>query len=256
MAKKERPRQMMRMKELMDETGVTKATIRFYVDEGLIPKPVKTHPNMAYYDETHVNAIRMIRELQAKRYLPLSAIKQVMMGERGGLTVDEIQTLVEIDGKFFPSINGNPGMQEVEARQLSKRTRVRLEDMKLMEEEGILNPRKKGKRKFYSEDDIRVVEGFGKLTKAGFTKDLGFDVEVFKFHWTAVKMIVDHEAKIFTSRVTGKVPAQNLPEMVETGTMIVSTILGLLHKKAVVETTRRYSMEFLGRMEDSGPEKA
>jgi DNA-binding transcriptional MerR regulator len=255
MARKERPRNMMRMKELMDVTGVTKATIRFYVDEGLIPKPVKTHPNMAYYDQTHVNAIRMIKELQTKRYLPLSAIKQIIMGERGGLTVDEIQTLVEIDGKFFRSINGNPGMLEEEAQQLSRRTGVRLEDMILLEEDGILSPRKRGKRTFYSEDDIRVVEGFGKLKKAGYTEDLGFDTEMLSFLWAAIRMIVEQESKRFLSQVTGKVPAQNLPKMLETGTVVISTILGVFHKKAVVETSRRYSMDFLGDREDSGFEK-
>ncbi len=36
----------MKMKQLTQAAGVTKATVQFYVREGLIPKPVKTSPNM------------------------------------------------------------------------------------------------------------------------------------------------------------------------------------------------------------------
>ena len=39
---------MLKMKELMEATGVTKATILHYVKEGLLPEPVKTGRNMAY----------------------------------------------------------------------------------------------------------------------------------------------------------------------------------------------------------------
>jgi predicted DNA-binding transcriptional regulator AlpA len=49
MAKKNPP-PVMRMKKLMEAAGVTKATVQFYVKEGLIPRPVKTYRNMAYYD--------------------------------------------------------------------------------------------------------------------------------------------------------------------------------------------------------------
>ena len=38
---------MLKMKEIMDATGVTKATILHYVKEGLLPEPVKTGRNMA-----------------------------------------------------------------------------------------------------------------------------------------------------------------------------------------------------------------
>jgi hypothetical protein len=78
---------------------------------------------------------------------------------------------------------------------------------------------------------------------------------MLSFLWAAIKMVVEQESKRFLSQVTGKVPAQNLPKMLETGTVVISTILGVFHKKAVVETSRRYSMDFLGDREDSGFEK-
>ena len=56
-------------------TGVPPGTIRYYINEELLPKPLKTHRNMAYYDQSYVGRIKLIRELQEKRYLPLSIIR-------------------------------------------------------------------------------------------------------------------------------------------------------------------------------------
>ncbi len=235
---------MMRMKQLTAETGVTKATVQFYVHEGLIPKPIKTHANMAYYDESHVSAIRLVRELQSKRFLPLSVIKQVMEGEKGGMSVDEIRTLVEIDGKLFTNIQEHPRLKPLNVNELSKRAGVSLEDIRIMERLEILTPIRKGKHELYGEDDIRIVECFGKLRKAGFTPDLGIDANQMKLYWDFMKMLVAEELNLFASITAGKVPAQKLPAMVEDAAMIASSLMGLFHKKIIVETTRRYTVEF------------
>jgi DNA-binding transcriptional MerR regulator len=42
------PEKLIKMKKLTEETGIPKGTIQYYIKEGLIPKPIKTHPNMAY----------------------------------------------------------------------------------------------------------------------------------------------------------------------------------------------------------------
>ena len=38
----------MRMNQLMVATGLPKSTLLYYVELGLLPRPVKTSPNMAY----------------------------------------------------------------------------------------------------------------------------------------------------------------------------------------------------------------
>jgi len=256
MARAVSTKNMMRMKQLTAETGVTKATVQFYVHEGLIPKPIKTHANMAYYDESHVSAIRLVRELQSKRFLPLSVIKRVMQGEKGGMSVDEIRTLVEIDGKFFTNIQENPTLKGLNVNELSERAGVSLEDIRTMERMEILTPVKKGNHKLYGEVDIRIVECLGKLRKAGFTPDLGLDAGALKMYWDFMKMLVAQELELFTSITTGRVPAQKLPAMMEAAAVNTSNLMGLLHKKILVETTKRYTLEFQGKDLDSNSGKA
>lgn len=246
----------MRMKQLMAETGVTKATVQFYVNEGLIPKPIKTHANMAYYDESHVNAIRLVRELQSKRFLPLSVIKRVLQGEKEGMSVDEIRTLVEIDGKLFTNIQENPTLKPLNVNDLSKRTGVHLEDIRIMERLEILTPIKKGKHRLYGELDIRIVECFKKLQNAGFTPELGIDASNMKMYWDFMKMLVREELETFASLAAGKVPAHKLPQMVEDAATISSNLMGLLHKKVLIETTKRYTVEFREKDAVSASDKA
>ncbi len=243
------------MKQLTEATGVTKATVQHYIKEGLVPKPVKTHRNMAYYNASHVNAIRLVKEFQSKRFLPLSVIRQVMKGGRRGLSVDEVQTLVQIDGKLFRNLQENPSMEAVSIRELSARTGVGLKDIRAMERLGMIRPVMTGRRKLFAEDDIRIVECVGRLEKIGFTSDLGLDANVLKIHHDLVRILVEEEARLLTSRVTGKVPVQKLPAMVEEATAILNTIMGLFHKKLIVETARRYTLEFRGQGSGSKAEK-
>jgi len=232
------------MKQLSAASGLPKGTIQFYIKEGLIPRPFKTHANMAYYNDSHLNAIRLVKELQEKRFLPLSVIKQVVRGGRGGLRVAEIRALTEIDGKLFPNLTENPEVRPVNAKQLSEQTGVSLKDIKQMEKIRVLNPIKKGNRVLYGEDDIRLVECFGKMREAGFSEEMGWDGQVFSLYRDFLQRLVEEEAKILMSGVAGKVSVEKLTKMVEEGTIILNNMIGLIRKKLIVETVRRYTTEF------------
>lgn len=239
---------MMRMKQLSAESGVPKGTIQYYIKEGLIPKPYKTHANMAYYNESHLNAIRLVKELQEKRFLPLSVIKQVVRGGRGGLSVDEIRALTEIDGKLFPNLVENPEVRPMTAKQLSEETGVDLKDIKQMEKIQVLNPVKKGNRILFGEDDIRLVECFARIREAGFSEEMGWDGAVLSVYRDFLQRLVEEEAKILMSGVAGKVGVDKLTKMVEEGTIILNSMIGLIRKKLIVETVKRYSDELQARI--------
>jgi DNA-binding transcriptional MerR regulator len=231
------------MKQLSAATGVPKGTIQFYIKEGLIPRPIKTHTNMAYYTEAHINGIRMVKELQSKRYLPLSVIKQILKYESDALSADEIRTIVDLDGKLFQSLRENLPKKKVTAQQLSERTGVSLKEMRDLERIRILHPVRKGKKKFYDEDDIRFLECWKRMRELGFTEELGFDASVIVVHRELLERLVEEEARILTSRASGKVEAEKLIKMVEEGTTVLNTMIGIIHKRLMLETTKKYALE-------------
>ena len=67
-----------RISELARRAGVTPRTIRFYVQEGLLPEPERTYKNMAYYHPECVDKIKAIKKAQSVRYLPLEVIRRIL----------------------------------------------------------------------------------------------------------------------------------------------------------------------------------
>ena len=240
---KENSEKLMRMKKLSEEAGVPKGTISFYIKEGLVPPPIKTKRNMAYYDEKHLNAIRLVKELQSKRFLPLSIIKQII-SRQTDLTVEELQTIFQINGNIFQHLKERPGIKPVTLKKLSKWTGVPLKEIRELEKYGILHPFQKGTQAFYNEDDVRIIELWAKIRAAGFTKELGFDTGVVKIIKETIDGLVKEEARIVLRRVTGKVPSTKVIKMVDDGLQLGTDLLGLLVKESVLEFVRKNALQF------------
>ncbi|CAM5663297.1 MerR family transcriptional regulator [Streptomyces narbonensis] len=69
----------MRIGELSRRAGVSVATIKFYVREGLLPAGELTSPNQASYGEAHVQRLRLIRALLDVGGLSVAAIREVIV---------------------------------------------------------------------------------------------------------------------------------------------------------------------------------
>ncbi len=76
MEKERRAERGLRMRELEALTGETKATILFWVSQGLLPPPRKTSRNMAWYDYRYPRMIEAIRFFQRQFNRSLSEIRE------------------------------------------------------------------------------------------------------------------------------------------------------------------------------------
>src|SRR5882762_2728026 len=72
------PAGLLKMSELAERSGVSAGTIKHYLREGLLPEPVRTSRNMAYYPPEFVDRIQLIKRLQEERFMPLKVIREVM----------------------------------------------------------------------------------------------------------------------------------------------------------------------------------
>lgn len=66
------------MSDLVARTGVRPATIRHYLDLGLLPPAHQLAANRFLYDRRHEQALRMIRLLRERRHLPLAEIRRLL----------------------------------------------------------------------------------------------------------------------------------------------------------------------------------
>ncbi len=69
---------LLRVGELSRRTGISTSAINYYVREGLLPPPLKTAPNMAYYDPSYVDMVNSIKVLQREKGLSLTEIKELL----------------------------------------------------------------------------------------------------------------------------------------------------------------------------------
>ena len=82
---------MLKMKQLAEASGVSAGTIKHYLREGLLGNGdavVKTSRNMAYYPPEFVERIKLIKQLQEERFMPLSVIKSMLGGQVSPITRD------------------------------------------------------------------------------------------------------------------------------------------------------------------------
>jgi DNA-binding transcriptional MerR regulator len=88
--------------QLAERAGVTVRTIRYYVNEGLLPPP-QTKGRYSAYDEEYLYRIRLIK-FYKESYLPLSRIRELL----DAMTPEEIRAAVEHYEVEPPELNLTP----------------------------------------------------------------------------------------------------------------------------------------------------
>jgi len=66
----------MKIKELVEKSGLPRTKIHFYLRHGLLHPPQKTGRTMAYYDESHLQRLKQIEKVKKGSRVPLSFLKE------------------------------------------------------------------------------------------------------------------------------------------------------------------------------------
>lgn len=155
-----------KMSDLVRLSGVSKQTIHFYLREGLLLPPIRTSKNMAYYDESTVDDIRFIKELQEKRYLPLAVIKEVLKAKREGLDLREEDHLMLFD-RLFSQVQGDGADQQFDEVSFLAETGLTDRDLSQLIAMGIISPSPEGGDCRFDRFDLAVARALRGLMAMG-----------------------------------------------------------------------------------------
>lgn len=170
---------LLKMKDLADATGVPKSTILLYVKEGLLPQPVKTSPNMAYYHPSCIQRIAFIKQVQSTHRLPLAAIKGLLKEMDRGR---DITPLLELQSTVFGSASDKMETADfARASGLGEARLARLVEMAL------IIPLEPG---WFDAQDLDLA----RRLKA--CMDKGLDPEDLAFYPEFARQIVDAEIRL------------------------------------------------------------
>lgn len=236
---REKVKKLLKISELSSRVGVPKEAIRYYIKEGLLPKPQKTSKNMAYYDESFIERVRAIKELQKKRFLPLRIIKNIVGENSSESSVNEIKTLLELDGKIFKPIAYFLDFIPLTDEELREKTGLPMEEFAELENMKIIEPLLENGQKRFDEYDVRIVEAFAKIRNSGVDKEL-FPTHDFKIYKDFVEALAQEEVKLLARRITGKMTHQEALGLINNVFDGVNNFVNLLRKKLIKKTVADY----------------
>ncbi len=154
--------------KIAEMAGVTVAAIRHYVKEGLLPAPVKTSANMAYYSEECVPLVQEIRRLQEEHFLPLPVIKKVLELREQGVHFN-------IEESTFAPVNIIRNFRGLNQEEFRKKFGLSLPRLKTYSKRGIFGPQKINGELVFGPDDLLMAELLREFEAAGFPEA---DVEI------------------------------------------------------------------------------
>ena len=220
---------LLRMRELAQQSGVSAGTIKHYLREGLLPNPVRTSRNMAWYPPEFVERIRLIKQLQEERFMPLRAIKTVLDDDP-----DRARALVELEDRILDRALGDENAR-TSATEVRRRYDMPAEVLDRLVEIGLLTPNSRG----YSELDVQVIEAISRFRAGGYDEQIGFTVYDTLRYKRAMEELVREEVAVVLERLAGEVDPDRVVELLEAGAQPLRDFIAALHSKLLVEELKR-----------------
>lgn len=219
-----KPKNALKISQLAQAAGVPPATVKHYLAQGLLPKPVKTGKTMAWYDLTCVDRIRIIKKLQREKFMPLDLIRRVI--DAGA----DLETEVEIGRVIarYERLDQDP--EPVPERALLASTGAAPEDLRYLERLGLIEPLETPAGRQYDPADRKVVELALARRSRGLT--LEYAAGIMKIYAQAVKTAVRRDVGRFLSEQVEKVDArQALRLMTEADRVLDEFIILYRHRE-------------------------
>ena len=220
---------LLRMRELAEKSGVSAGTIKHYLREGLLPDPVRTSRNMAWYPPEFVERIQLIKQLQEERFMPLRAIKSVLDEDP-----DRARALVELEDRILDRALRDE-RSRTSVAEVRRRYDMPAEVLDRLEQIGLLTPSTRG----YSELDVGVIEAISRFRAGGYDEQIGFTVYDTLRYKRAMEELVREEVEVVLERLAGEMDPDRVVELLEAGAQPLRDFIAALHSKLLVEELKR-----------------
>jgi DNA-binding transcriptional MerR regulator len=223
---------LLRMRELAEAAGVSAGTIKHYLREGLLPEPVKTSRNMAWYPREFVERVQLIKQLQEERFLPLKVIREVLQQGEGG--PDRLRALIELEDRVLERALSGQDAKGLSAREVAKRYGLPVEALERLEKLEVLTPRIRNGSKRYGPADVQIVEAVSRMRASGYSEALGFtvyDTLIYKRH---LEQLVREEVDVMMERVAGEMDTEEAAALIERAVEPMRDLVAALRAKLLV----------------------
>ena len=194
------PKKGLKISELARQAGVSPPTVKHYLNEGLLPKPVKTGKTMSYYDPSCVERIRLIKKLQKEKFLPLEMIKRIL--DSGGHDRMDIEVGLALAKSDKLSRQNKP----VNEKNVASVTGLSLSKIRRLETMGMIKPARGESGKQYSALDLQIIEIARQREELGLPFD--YAVGIMEIFHNAMEKAVIEDVRSFMANIVGNIPTE------------------------------------------------
>lgn len=226
----ERPEGLLKISELAEAAGVPVATIKHYRREGLLPEPVKTSRNMAWYQPESVERVALIKRLQHERFMPLEKIRTLLETDP-----DRVDAILEIEDRILERAVKRAG-KPVSKAEASARYEMPAAVLDRLNEIEILSPDHHG----YGPFDIKIIEAISRFRAGGYDETIGFTVYDTLRYRRALEELVAQEVEMVKDRLAGEVEPGRIVDMLEAGAEPLEDLIAALHTKLLLAELERH----------------
>jgi DNA-binding transcriptional MerR regulator len=223
---------LLKMGELAERSGVSSATIKHYLREGLLgdgTEIVRTSRNMAYYPPDYVERIQLIKRLQEDRYMPLRVIREVIEEDP-----EKARRLLEVEERILERALEAEG-ERVTAAEAEQRFAIPRGALERLGELGVVSAAASG----YDAEDVKILEAISRFRAGGYDERLGFTVYDTLRYRDALAPVVEEEVRTFIGRLAGQVEPDEAVEIVSSGVEPLRALLGAMHTRMLLAELRR-----------------
>jgi DNA-binding transcriptional MerR regulator len=189
---------------------------------------------MAYYPPEFVERIRLIKQLQEERFMPLKVIRELLEEDPA-----RAQALLEIGDRLLERALAGED-ERISAAEVRSLYGVPQDALDRLAEIEVITPTKAG----YSPSDVRIIEAISRFRAGGYDERIGFTVYDTIRYRDAMRDLVRHEVEVILERMAGELEPDRVLELIEAGNQPLNDLLAAMHTKALVaELERRRGSE-------------
>jgi DNA-binding transcriptional MerR regulator len=184
---------------------------------------------MAYYPAEFVDRIRMIKQLQEERYMPLRVIKDLLEEDP-----DRARALIELGDRLLEHALAGES-ERVSAAEVGDRYEIPKDVLDRLAELEVLTPDKRG----YSPSDVRIIEAISRFRAGGYEERIGFTVYDTLRYKESMGDLVKQEVDVLMERLAGEMDPDEAMELIEAGNEPLNDLIAAMHTKALVAELER-----------------
>jgi DNA-binding transcriptional MerR regulator len=228
------PVPLLKMSELARRSGVSAGTIKHYLREGLLPEPVRTSRNMAYYPEEFVERIALIKRLQEDRFMPLRVIRGMLEDDP-----ERAAALVELEDRVIEQALAMAESGRISKAEVRRTYEMPANVLDRMEDLGLLSPTSRG----YTPDEVAIIKAIARFRAGGYDESIGFTVHDAVRFREALEPLVADEVGTLVARLADRVDTDRAVEIIAAGAEPLRELIGALHSKLLIDALRHARSE-------------